>query len=175
MPNDPIQICFSVPSGGSGDGTVKVTVNDTDAGFLSDKLTAGTGITLTVINPGGDEQLVISATGATSDVNMFLEELVFDYNSVFPLLVQNVHAGYFVHEVRLQVTTAFNGTVTLNVGSPGIVDRLMAATENDPTDVGAFSSWPQFEYAGDDIINLYGSVAGATQGAGLLTVVSRTV
>jgi hypothetical protein len=49
--------------GGGGGGTdekVKVTSNDTVAEYLKDKLAAGTGITLTEQNDGGDENLRIA-------------------------------------------------------------------------------------------------------------------
>jgi hypothetical protein len=49
--------------GGGGDQLVKVTAADTTANFLSPKLVAGANITLTVVNPGGDETLEIAAAG----------------------------------------------------------------------------------------------------------------
>lgn len=48
---------------GPTDERVKVTLSDTAPGFLNTKLVAGTGITLTVNNPGGNETLIISSTG----------------------------------------------------------------------------------------------------------------
>ncbi len=46
--------------GGSGaDEKVKVTSNDAVAEYLKDKLVAGTGVTLTEQNDGGDESLKI--------------------------------------------------------------------------------------------------------------------
>lgn len=47
--------------GGGTDEKVKVTGNDTIAEYLKDKLAAGTGITLTEQNDGGDESLKIAA------------------------------------------------------------------------------------------------------------------
>lgn len=46
--------------------SAKVRVSDVDtiAKFLSEKLTAGANITLTVLNPGGDEQLEIASTAS---------------------------------------------------------------------------------------------------------------
>jgi hypothetical protein len=52
---------------GGGGETVKISVDDDAADFLSDKLAAGTGINLTVLSPGGDEELEISATAASPD------------------------------------------------------------------------------------------------------------
>lgn len=56
-------------AGGGGSGTdesVKVSSNDTTAGYLTDKLVAGTNITLTPNNDGGNETITISASGGGS-------------------------------------------------------------------------------------------------------------
>jgi len=54
-------------SGGGGDELVKVSANDTTAGYLNGKLVAGTNITLTEQNDGGNETLQVSATAAPPD------------------------------------------------------------------------------------------------------------
>lgn len=46
--------------GGGGGDTVKVSITDTTSDYLGAKLVAGTGITLTPINTGFDESLVVS-------------------------------------------------------------------------------------------------------------------
>lgn len=53
--------------GGTGatDEKVKATSGDTTANYLDQKLAEGTGISLAILNPGGDEQVEISATGGT--------------------------------------------------------------------------------------------------------------
>lgn len=43
---------------------VKVSASDTTEDFLKNKLTAGTNITLNILNPGGDEEIEIVAAGA---------------------------------------------------------------------------------------------------------------
>jgi len=48
-------------TGGSVDELVKVSANDTTAGYLSTKLTAGNGIVLNVQNPAADEKLQVVA------------------------------------------------------------------------------------------------------------------
>lgn len=48
---------------GFEDVRAKVSSNDTTSDYLEEKLTAGSGITLTTLNEGGDEQIEISATG----------------------------------------------------------------------------------------------------------------
>lgn len=44
-------------------GTVKVSANDTTDDFLENKLSAGTNITLSIVNEGGDEQVRITSSG----------------------------------------------------------------------------------------------------------------
>lgn len=51
-------------SGPAGDELVKISANDTTAGFLNGKLVAGSNITLTEQNDGGNETLSVSATSA---------------------------------------------------------------------------------------------------------------
>ena len=51
----------------SPDEKVKATAADTTPNFLSPKLAAGPGITLAVLNPGGNEQVEITATAVSED------------------------------------------------------------------------------------------------------------
>jgi hypothetical protein len=48
------------------DVKVSVSSNDTTPGFLNGKLVAGTGVSLTEGNDGGDETLTIASSGATA-------------------------------------------------------------------------------------------------------------
>lgn len=169
MANDPIQICFSVPQ-----GNVVITENDSNPAPLSDKLVAGTGITLTILNPGGDEQILISSTGGGSGSgNVYLSITDFDYTTSNPLFLQLVTLGQFVYEARLSIVQAFDGTVTLSIGLPGQVTRLMATNENDPLEIADYASWPGFTAEGDDTIYLYLSVTSSTMGIGKVEVFSR--
>lgn len=64
-----------VPGGGGGGGAdekAKVSATDTTAGYLEGKLVAGTNVTLTKNNAGGNETLTISSTdtGITSAVDI---------------------------------------------------------------------------------------------------------
>jgi len=52
--------------GGTGDEKVKISSNDTTAGYLNGKLVAGSNITLTENNDGGNETLTIASTGGGS-------------------------------------------------------------------------------------------------------------
>lgn len=48
---------------------VKVSSNDTTPNYLFSKLAQGTNITLSILNPGGDETVEISASGSFTDLN----------------------------------------------------------------------------------------------------------
>jgi len=61
-----------VDLGAVSTGTVKVTAADTGLDFLGAKVAAGGGITLNVLNPGGNEQLEISASIGAIDHNALL-------------------------------------------------------------------------------------------------------
>ena len=78
MSNDPVVIFRRGGSSDSGTGldeNVKVSDNDTTADHLDDKIVAGSGIALTVLNDGGNEQLRIAATGIAGDD----EEVILDF------------------------------------------------------------------------------------------------
>ncbi len=49
--------------GGSSSPTVKVSAADTTANYLENKIVAGTNVTITKLNAGGNEQLRIAASG----------------------------------------------------------------------------------------------------------------
>jgi hypothetical protein len=61
----PAQGLFEFPGGGGGGGdTVKVSSDDTTANYLLPKLSAGDGVSLTELNPGGNERVEVSAPTA---------------------------------------------------------------------------------------------------------------
>ncbi len=53
----------------SVDGGVQITTNDTNANYLNSKVAAGDGVTLTTLNPGGDEQMEIALDATTAGVD----------------------------------------------------------------------------------------------------------
>lgn len=57
---------FSYASGGGGGSDEKVKVSNVDltTNFLNNKISAGSGISLNILNPGGNEQLEIASTGS---------------------------------------------------------------------------------------------------------------
>lgn len=63
-----LQVTATVP--GTSGGQIKITSADTAFGYISTKLVAGIGITLTVNNPGGNETLTIDASGSGSGYDL---------------------------------------------------------------------------------------------------------
>ena len=61
-----INLAGTSQGGAATDEKAKVSDNDTTAGFLNGKLVAGTNVTLTENNNGGDETLTISAAGGVT-------------------------------------------------------------------------------------------------------------
>lgn len=76
LANTRLRVIASDIASVSSDELVKVTANDTTAGFLLAKVVAGTGITLTELNDGGDEDLEIAVTGGTTGSWELLETQV---------------------------------------------------------------------------------------------------
>ena len=59
----------SLPPSGT-DELVKISATDTTASYLGSKLVAGSGVTLTTLNPGANEQIQISSTGGGSGTDI---------------------------------------------------------------------------------------------------------
>ncbi len=76
---DPDDLVFLFFGGAGSDGKVKVDGADTTADYLVPKIAPGAGIALTILNPGGNEQLQISATGSgglTPETHEVLRQLI---------------------------------------------------------------------------------------------------
>lgn len=65
----PVRPYVPASGGGSGgpDEKVKASENDTTPGYLDQKLLAGSGVALVIVNPGDDEDVEISVSGADAD------------------------------------------------------------------------------------------------------------
>lgn len=81
----------TIISGGAADGDelVKVSIDDTTGGYLTDKLIAGTGITLTETTPGGNETYVI----ATS-ITQYTDELAQDAFNAMAIDTDTINYTY---------------------------------------------------------------------------------
>jgi len=58
------EVTVTVSGGGVSDGKAKVSSDDTTANYLESKIVSGSNVTVTVLNPGGDEQISIAAAGS---------------------------------------------------------------------------------------------------------------
>lgn len=65
---------YIVSGAGATDEKLKVSANDTTAGYLNGKAVAGVGITLTENNDGGNETLTIAATTTAFDPDTILTD-----------------------------------------------------------------------------------------------------
>lgn len=81
--------------GGASDGKAKVSANDTLSNYLENKLVSGTGITLTVLNEGGNETIEITSTGGgtefTDDTFRVIDDI--DNTKKLALEVANLTTG----------------------------------------------------------------------------------
>lgn len=117
FPDNPCQ-------GPSTDEQVKVSSNDTTAGFLNGKLVAGTNVSLTETNDGGNETLVIAATaGLDERVKVSANDTTAQY------LGQKVQAG---------------SDVTITTQNPGGNEHLSIAAANNKVQVSANDNQHQF-------------------------------
>lgn len=170
MPNDPVGIHSNserIPgTGGSGlDEEVKVSDNDTTADKLEEKIVAGTGINLNVINEGGDELLqIVAQAGAGSDDEEIIVDFV--YSQSTPVFIASVSPLGTVSRVQVYIDTVFDGTAILTVGVPGNTQILMQSDEIDPYSQAYYEVSPGIELADTTVINLYMNLTGVTQGEG---------
>lgn len=99
-----VLIPYSLASGGGGvnpgDPTIAVSPDDTTLGDLETKLVAGTNITLTTLNPGGNETLEVNADADTGKVDKDLTSdpdypptTVIDDTDLFYLMKAGVAPG----------------------------------------------------------------------------------
>lgn len=167
MPNDPIEIVanITISSGGSGDGKVKISADDSTPDYLLNKL-AGDGINIEELNGGGNEQALIESE--------LLETIVpFTFATTNPMTIRVVEINEYAVGVKLYIDTVFDGTVTLSIGEAGSIERLMAVVDNDPASAGVYETEPGYEYPASTTVRLYLSVTGATQGAGRVLFLSK--
>jgi hypothetical protein len=61
------RLIVSAVVAGTNNGQLKVSAADTTYGYLSDKLVAGTNVTLTIVNPGANETYLIDVQGGGYD------------------------------------------------------------------------------------------------------------
>ena len=100
-------------------------------------------------------------------------QLPFAYGDATPASVDpKVPAGCMVVKVGLHLDVPFNGVgAALTVGDAGDTDRLMLATQNDPTTAASYETHPTYRYVAETTITLSITPGtGGTQGRGVLTI-----
>jgi hypothetical protein len=119
---------------------VKVSGNDTTPGFLEEKLTGGTNVTLTTLNDGGNELLQISVTDTNNYVtgntltpstnNTPTQSAQLDYN------VSPSGGPYFIVTENTYVTggTLSNGIITLDYNDSTITGNTIDISSLDVND-----------------------------------------
>lgn len=90
---------------------VKASSDDTTENYLGSKLTAGTGISITTLNPGGNETIQISAPGSTTDEQVKVS-------------ATDTTAGYLDTEITVSNGTNPTSPLEKSVTNPGADEKL---------------------------------------------------
>jgi hypothetical protein len=159
--------------GGAADGNdaVKVSSNDTTAGFLNGKLVAGANITLTEDSDGGNETLTIAAAGGggSSDITYYTATLADAENttSKVNLISCTVPANTWSDGDRLVVhlsgditTNGSSASLTAGVEGTGFGPYTRSANLNVSSDPNRFDTMFTFKRNGSGIYYYVG--AGGT-------------
>lgn len=102
---------MSLIQGQGGDKKVKISLGDTNSDVLENKIVAGTGITITKLNTGADEDLEISLTGGggqTDHHNGYTEIIASETITVVNRKQMTTHGGLTVHGALI-----LNGSLVL--------------------------------------------------------------
>lgn len=118
------------------DETAKVSSDDTTTGYLSDKIAAGDNITITVLNPGGNEQLEINSTGggggAPIDAKYVVSEANDDLTQEIVIPSMGAHAdraGYQGATISNEFDSVSDGLLW-NASTPGVCDSNTSVTSH---------------------------------------------
>ncbi len=114
------------------EGQVRVSSNDTNTDYLLPKLSAGTGITLTELNDGGDEQVEIKASGAVDDKKVMVSS-------------NDTTAGYLEEKITSE------GTIDITEVNDGGDEDLSLDVNYDGTTIGKNGS-SELEVIDDGIV-----------------------
>lgn len=100
------------------------------------------------------------------------EEIRFDYGDATPKTLFTVPANKLIQRVAIVIFTAFDGaSPALTVGDAGDTDRLMTASQVDPSAAGTYEVSPGYKYGSDTAVTLSITPgSGATAGSGLVVI-----
>lgn len=161
------RLLVSAVVAGSQNGKILVDGADTTYEYLATKLVAGTGITLTVINPGGNETLEISSVGSIyynivqEDGVSVTQRTKLNFVNYFSI---NDNAGNTSTDVNLNIGAIESALDLANIGGQinlaTQVTGLLSSTNIDITDLESNL----------DLANIAGSIDLSTQVTGTLDV-----
>lgn len=158
--------------GGVADGNdlVKVSSNDTTAGYLNGKLVAGSGITFTEGNDGADETLTIAASGGggggSSDITYYTATLADAENTTSKtnLISCTVPANTWADGDRLVIhlsgditTNSSSASLTAGVEGTGFGPYTRSANLNVSSDPNRFDTTFTFKRNGSGIYYYVGA------------------
>lgn len=125
-PTVPSNVTIQMPStsgtlalsgGPDSDEKAKVSSNDTTAGYLNGKLVAGTNITFTENNDGGNETLTIAATVPVTSVNTKTGAVTLNATDVGAAATSHTHAA-------TDITSGVMATARLGTGTANATTYL---------------------------------------------------
>ena len=128
-------------SGSSTDEKVKVSSNDTTTSYLLNKLTAGTNVTLTETNDGGNETITIASTGSSSTgvgAGITAQAVMISGTQTITTTEQDVPGTYMTLNVMSGTTALVWGTFDIETTSAGgttIIGRLALEGVNQTGEV----------------------------------------
>lgn len=141
------------------DEKVKVTAADTTAGYLNQKIVAGSNVIVTVINPGANEQYEIASTGGGLGGGAFQIDQTPD-NGTYGLLAGAVNGI----NTTFTVSLGAYDTGKLQVYRNGLIQKQGAGDEWVETTPGSgIFDFVVAPFAGDIITVVYASVATTPQ------------
>lgn len=117
-----------------------------------------------------------SSTGTVSvrvDYTKMVSSATFDHTDITTdsVLLGSIPANRTVTLVSLEVTEGFVGdSIEITVGDASDKDRLMGATDNDPSVADTYETEPDHLYASETPIRLYIKGVSATAGAATVSV-----
>lgn len=115
-------------------------------------------------------ELINTAAGTA---NVFIYISSFTYATISPLAMFVGGASDRIERMKIEIGTAFDGTSSITVGDAGDTDRFFQSSELDLSEAGMYEKSLNYEFPGSTQVNLYLSIAGATQGSGEVVTVIR--
>lgn len=115
---------------------------------------------------------VAGANGANGDGQYPTIEFAFGDASPAPIMTVNPASAAEIALVQLEIEEAFDGVgASIQIGTAGDADALMAADQNLPGELAVFETSPRARLAGGEAIILTITPgAGASQGRGKLII-----